>query len=123
MAMRAARPCNHPGCAVLTRDGWCDKHRPMPRRGASAAWHGWYSLPAWKRRSAEQLIREPWCAECARRGIRTPATDADHIVPHRGDRDKFWHGELQSLCHRCHAAKTLAEQRADPLQKRVDFGG
>ena len=30
------------------------------------------------------------------------ATVADHVEPHRGDHDKFWHGRLQSLCKPCH---------------------
>jgi 5-methylcytosine-specific restriction endonuclease McrA len=37
------------------------------------------------------------------------ATEADHIVPHRGDVKLFMHGDLQSLCHRCHSKKTMTE--------------
>jgi len=40
------------------------------------------------------------------------ATDADHVVPHHFDYDAFWYGELQSLCHSHHAAKTAAEEGA-----------
>ena len=50
MARRALRPCRHPGCPELTRDGWCDKHRPPPRqtrRKDSAAYHSWYSKDIW----------------------------------------------------------------------------
>ena len=45
-----------------------------------------YNLPIWtdKLRPA-QLLREPFCRECARQGIRTRATVVDHIRPHRGD--------------------------------------
>ena len=48
MASKPLRPCHHPGCPELTRDGWCPKHKPKqaPRR-ESAAWHSWYSLPVW----------------------------------------------------------------------------
>lgn len=28
----------------------------------------------------------------------TAATVADHITPHKGDYELFWHGPLQSLC-------------------------
>ncbi len=35
---------------------------------------------------------------CQADGLTTVATVADHIEPHRGDPDKFWSGELQSLC-------------------------
>lgn len=71
MAMRPPRPCKHPGCAALTREGWCEKHKPEPRptkRGVSAAYHGWYSKPIWvKRLRPDQLSREPFCRVCAGR--------------------------------------------------------
>ena len=78
----------------------------------SAQWHGWYSLPVWTGDlRPNQLMREPWCRECARRGIRTRATVVDHIVPHRGDWAKFIDpANHQSLCKICHDRKTAREQ-------------
>lgn len=32
----------------------------------------------------------------------TPATVADHVVPHKGNEELFWCGEVQSLCKSCH---------------------
>lgn len=70
----------------------------------------WYSLKAWKDRRHDQLTREPLCAFCLGMGHVTPATVADHVVPHRGDYDLFWFGELQSLCATHHnAAKQQIE--------------
>ncbi|MGM9649714.1 MAG: HNH endonuclease [Butyricicoccaceae bacterium] len=44
----------------------------------------------------------------------------DHIKPHRGDWGLFAdQNNLESLCHRCHSRKTLAEIK----QKRGDFRG
>ena len=119
MASKQLRPCNHPGCGVLTREGWCDKHKPRQQRKASAAYHGWYMLPIWTDRlRPAQLLREPFCRECARLYSpgdprhRTPATVVDHIVPHCGDWDMFTdEGNLQSLCKRHHDIKTAQEQR------------
>lgn len=52
----------------------------------------------------------PWCEECLRHGLRTPATEVDHIIPHKGDRGLFWDRKnWQSLCHRCHSIKTARE--------------
>lgn len=114
MASKPARPCRHPGCGALTREGWCEKHRPKeaPRR-ASAAWHGWYSLPIWvKRLRPAQLLREPFCRECAERGIRTPATVVDHVRPFRGDWALFVdEANHQSLCKYHHDRKTALERR------------
>lgn len=114
MAQKPARPCAHQGCSALTRDTFCPKHKPKyrdQRSAAAAEWHGWYQLPIWRDDlRPQQLLREPFCRECARYGFRVSATDVDHIKPHRGawavfvDRDN-----LQSLCHRCHSRKTAAE--------------
>ena len=68
MALKPLKPCRHPGCRSLTREGYCPKHKPKkaPRR-TSAEYHSWYSLPVWTDdlRPA-QLLREPFCRECAR---------------------------------------------------------
>lgn len=121
MASKPLRPCRHAGCPVLTRDGWCQKHKPQHRRRVSAEYHAWYNLPVWTERlRPEQLLREPFCRECARRGIRTRATVVDHIKPFRGDWDLFVDpGNHQSLCKRCHDQKTAREQAAD----RREFDG
>ena len=120
--MKPLRPCRHPGCAALTREGYCPRHKPKPAaRRVSAAYHSWYSLPVWTNdlRPA-QLLAEPWCRDCARRGIRTRATVVDHVQPHRGDWDRFIdRGNLQSLCKGCHDRKTTREQ----AQLRRSEGG
>ena len=112
MARKPLRPCRHPGCSELTRDGWCDKHRPKYRRGRSAAYHGWYLLPIWKDKlRPRQLLCEPWCRECARRGVRTRATVVDHVTPHEGNWALFVDpANHQSLCKSCHDRKTAWEQ-------------
>ena len=113
MAQKPLRPCRRPGCSALTRDGWCPAHKPkQARRRESAPWHGWYSLPVWTDDLRQaQLLREPFCQECDRRGLRTWATDVDHIRDHKGDWALFTaRDNLQSLCHFCHARKTMREQ-------------
>ena len=106
MALKPLRPCRHPGCGALTREGWCPRHKPKerPRSEEAQAWRRWYSLPVWTDdlRPA-QLLREPWCRECARHGVRTRATVVDHVTPHRGDWQMFIDpANHQSLCERCH---------------------
>lgn len=119
MALKPLRPCRHPGCRELTRDGYCPKHKPKrAARRASAEWHSWYSLSIWTDdlRPA-QLLREPWCRECARRGVRTRATVVDHVKPHKGDWALFISPlNHQSLCEHCHNRKTareMAEERRE----------
>ena len=125
MAKKALRPCRKPGCPELTRDGWCEKHRPEPRqqrRRVSAAYHGWYSKPIWtKRLRPDQLAREPFCRVCAAQGIRTRAVVVDHVVPFRGDWDLFVSpANHQSLCKYHHDQKTAREQ-AEERRKAGQF--
>ena len=117
MASKPLRPCLHPGCTALVRGGYCEQHQPkrVERRSAeSRAWRRWYSLPVWTDDlRPNQLLHEPFCRECARRGLRVRATDVDHVVPFEGDWKLFTDpGNLQSLCHSCHGRKTAAESRA-----------
>ena len=121
MARKPLRPCKHPGCAELTRDGWCSRHKPKHQRRSSAEYHGWYLLPIWTDdlRPA-QLLREPFCRECAKQGIRTRATVVDHVRPFRGDWALFVDpANHQSLCKSCHDRKTAKEQ----AEKRRNRGG
>lgn len=118
MATKPLRPCRYPGCYTLVPGGYCERHRPKftwrggDRSEAAKAWRWMYGTPDWKRLRSEQLLREPWCRECAKRSIRTRATDVDHIRDHKGDWAVFTdEGNLQSLCHSCHSRKTLSELR------------
>ena len=124
MAMKPLRPCRHPGCSALTREGYCDRHKPRPAaRKASAEWHSWYSLSVWTDDLRPgQLLREPWCRECAKRGIRTRATVVDHIPPHQGDWARFTdQSNLQSLGRSCHDRKTALEMAGERRKKRGRF--
>lgn len=117
MATKPLRPCQNPGCCTLVPGGYCDRHRPRTRERSEEAksWRWMYGTTIWKRLRGEQLLREPWCRECARRGARTRATDVDHVRDHKGDWAVFTNpGNLQSLCHSCHSRKTAAETRKPP---------
>lgn len=113
MAMKPLRPCRHPGCGVLVPGGYCAAHQPPKedRRSAEAqAWRWMYGTEDWKRLRGDQLLREPFCRECARRGLRRRATDVDHIRDHKGDWAVFTDpANLESLCHSCHSRKTARE--------------
>lgn len=125
MAMKPLRPCRHPGCSALVRGGYCDKHQPKrtnDRSEEAQSWRWMYRTKAWTDDlRPTQLLREPFCRECAKRGVRTRASDVDHIVDHKGDWDKFAdRSNLESLCHSCHSRKTAAEMhgKSDALRSR-----
>ena len=114
MAMKPQRPCRHPGCKTLTREGYCPSHKPKrtsDRSEESKGWHWMYSTPEWRDdlRPA-QLLREPFCEECSKQGKRVRATDVDHKVDHKGSWAVFTdRSNLQSLCHGCHSRKTATD--------------
>lgn len=110
MPQSAPRPCSHPGCHVLVRDGTgrCEKH---PRQA-------WTKKPtATKRitgrrlqRMREQLFRDnPLCVECLRLGLVELATQRDHIKSlEEGGLDVP--ENTQGLCDQHHEAKSLGER-------------
>jgi len=111
MPVAAPRPCSHPGCGVLVRDGSgrCAKH---PRK----AWVKPASKQATKRITGRRLqamraalfARDPICAECRKLGLVELATQRDHIVPlAEGGLDDPTNE--QGLCDQHHEAKSLAE--------------
>ncbi|MBL0220063.1 MAG: HNH endonuclease [Myxococcales bacterium] len=107
MAVRAARPCRTPGCAGLTRTGFCDRCRAAGLHNADGR------APAYKRGYDARhrrwrlavLARDPLCRRCELEA----STVADHVVPLAyGGGWELENG--QGLCRACHAAKTAGER-------------
>ncbi len=110
MPYKPLTPCKHPGCAALTENKYCDKHKSLHTTDnrPSASRRGYNSK--WQTARLYFLKAHPLCEECKRRGAYTPATVVDHIVPHKGDRNLFWdRNNWQSLCKQCHDRKTATE--------------
>lgn len=85
------RPVNMPTRRDADRD----------RGSASARGYG----RRWQRARALFLARHPVCM-CPD-GCGRPATEVDHIRPHRGDERLFWdQTNWQGLTKECHSAKT-----------------
>ena len=116
MPNAAPRPCRHPGCGQLVRDGsgYCATHQgdrklgkfaddrrgSRQERGYGAEWEG----------TRKRILRRDkgLCQVCLKAGKFRPARQVDHIVP------KFEGGtedddNLQSICLDCHKVKTAAE--------------
>jgi 5-methylcytosine-specific restriction protein A len=79
----------------------------------------WYGTQAWRNRAKAQLAAEPLCRHCRARGHVVEAEIADHIEHHHGDAEKFWHGDLQSLCWGCHSSKTRDDEHARTGRPRL----
>lgn len=84
----------------------------MDRRSdAAAEYRRWYGWKAWKIKRLAQLRAEPLCRYCEAMGVTSAATVVDHVIPHKGDPDLFWHGEVQSMCKTCHDAAKARQER------------
>lgn len=118
MPSAAPKPCSHPGCGVLVRDGSgrCAKHpKPTWQKKPDAAKR--LTGRALQRARVDLFTREPLCAECKRQGRVTLATHRDHIVPlEEGGTDTT--DNTQGLCIPCHDAKSAAERLRARLRSR-----
>ena len=109
MPIAAPRPCTHPGCGILVRDGTsrCPKH-PKPQWSKPATATKRITGRKLQTMRAELFARDPLCAECRRQGRVTLATQRDHIKPlAEGGADDS--SNVQGLCAACHEAKSKAE--------------
>lgn len=69
----------------------------------------------WAKTAKAWLREHPLCASCEAGGRTTPAVLVDHVRPITGgvnDPKRIDPMNLQSLCRRCHAAKTHGDRRA-----------
>ena len=73
-----------------------------------------YNTARWRKASKLQLIKQPLCEDCLKRGLVTPANQVDHVIPHHGDPKLFWSSPRASLCRDCHGRKTATEQGKNP---------
>jgi 5-methylcytosine-specific restriction enzyme A len=84
--------------------------RELDRQRPSAARRGYDGR--WLKTRARYLAEHPLCASCLAGGRLTSATVVDHVVPHGGDRQRFWDCDnWQGLCKRCHDTKTVRDGR------------
>lgn len=108
MALAAKRRCKRCGAVVRGRCNECARpQQPQRDRRASSAQRGYGYR--WQKARAYFLQANPLCVECEREGRCEPATEVDHIVPHRGDTRLFWDAaNWQGLCKRHHSQKTAS---------------
>lgn len=113
MPNRPGKPCAHPGCAAIVRDGWlCPNHAEQRQKQydsarGSAASRGYDAR--WQKLRTMFLAAHPLCVDPY--GLHqspVAATDVDHKKPKRDGGTNLW-DNLQALCHECHSRKTAME--------------
>ena len=116
MPNAAPKPCRHPGCGKLVRDGsgFCADHQ-RPRPGSFAdksrgTRHERGYGSAWDRLRKIVMQRDAGlCQPCKEDGRITVATMVDHIKPKaEGGTDDL--ENLRAICKVCHAKKTDVEK-------------
>jgi 5-methylcytosine-specific restriction protein A len=83
--------------------------KPQYQRGRSREYQRLYNYK-WSRYSKKRLAKHPLCVYCLEKGITTPATCTDHIIPHKGDIKLFWDTKNHaSSCKQCNDQKAFKE--------------
>lgn len=119
MAIAPKTICKHAGCnAEAVSHGRCQRHQqkalppiatPSKRKykdnRPSAHKRGYDGR--WRQARLSFLDNNPLCVMCQAKEILVPATVVDHIIPHRGNQERFWDmTNWQALCKTCHDYKT-----------------
>jgi 5-methylcytosine-specific restriction enzyme A len=118
---RPLRPCLHPQCYTLIREGGdgarggrCSEHAQGHDRARRKFEKGreWYYTQQWVTLRRACLRRWPTCVMCLRKDRVSASTVADHVTPHRGRWDWFSdQGNLAGLCAKCHSGPKAAMER------------
>ena len=85
--------------------------RRTQRSDEAKAWQHLYNTARWRKLRLIHLGAEPLCRMCKADGKVTPATVCDHVVPHKGNPERFFGGPFQSLCKPCHDRHKQSEER------------
>ena len=117
MALRPKTICNYAGCGKTIDEGrYCTKHEVIhqlqenKRKSIRNADYSRMYTWNWRKYSSTFLKQHPLCLICLEDGKIIPASEVDHIKPHKGDKDLFWaEDNHQALCKPCHSRKTAQE--------------
>ena len=116
------KPCQQLGCKALVPRGYCADHgppRPPPGLARINPHRHLYNR-RWEKARRIYLIEHPLCVDCDDHGLTEPATEVDHIVPHRGDPAIFWNTDnWQALCKPCHSRKTASHDGGFANQRGI----
>ena len=116
---RPLHPCAHPGCPELvgntarcpahTKDYWhARSERPEIKEDKK-----FYDSAAWRKFRLMILRKEPWCRECRRNGMWTPALVVDHVVRLRLGGSKLSESNVQPLCRECDQSRRARQSHGN----------
>ena len=128
MALRPKTICNWAGCGKTIDQGrYCDKHQAVyeanenRRKAIRNVDHSKMYTWNWRKYSHNYIKAHPLCRICLEDGKIIPATEVDHITPHKGDKNLFWQEDNhQPLCKPCHSRKTVLEDGGLGFKAKYD---
>lgn len=100
------------------------QRRHDAKRRAEQPERRWYKTARWQRLRLTTLARDLYtCRGCGLSDLTARRLDVDHIVPHRGDWDRFHDpNNLQALCKTCHAGAKQSEETLGYSDARGEDG-
>jgi len=116
------KQCRVPGCAGLTRERYCEKHKHLDaqRKLESAKYYDtvfrnqeskrFYESPQWRKLREIKLRCNPYCELCHANNFFAPAEIVDHKIEIRDGGVPLDIENLQCLCRACHNQKTAKER-------------
>jgi 5-methylcytosine-specific restriction protein A len=116
MPYKLKRPCNYPGCHLLSDTRFCPTHtkqnsREYERTRGNPAARGYNAK--WQRLSKFFLARNPLCVECLKYGVTRPSEHAHHIIETSERPDLFYNeNNLAAVCKSCHSKLSAKERGA-----------
>lgn len=114
MPYKPKKPCAYPGCAKLTHERYCEKHKQVTDKQYNQYERdknsqAFYESVVWRRLRRIKLSEQPLCEECLKENKTVKASMADHIVPVKQGGAALDIFNLQSLCNACHSRKSVKE--------------
>jgi len=85
---------------------WRPERVPFQRTRSD---YDFYNGSRWRKVAALHKERHPLCIQCQADGLVIAAQVTDHIIRIKDGGDPYAAINLQSLCHRCHNAKSGRE--------------
>lgn len=125
MPSKPLKPCSYLRCPNLTRERYCEEHKPNIIEDKSVA-NKQYDQYKRDKQSTSFYKSKQWkelrdyifhkqhglCQVCLKDNRLVSGDVVDHITPIKLDWSKrLDESNLQVLCHRCHNRKTAAEKR------------
>lgn len=87
---------------------WVQERKPFERVRHADDFD--YNGRKWRKLRKLQLDKYPLCKHCEANEVTTIASVADHIIPVKKGGDGYSMSNLQSLCKKCHDAKSAKDK-------------